>query len=105
MRSSSPETMAGFTPEPAAQRERDANDPPTFCLIREVSLVDTPDGIGFAVTVADQEGTTARLALQAHDLVTYERFQAAVWRETGCPFRYRPWDRHRRQSARSPSHQ
>jgi hypothetical protein len=76
--------------------------PTTFCLIQDVSLVDTPDGVGFAVTVADQEGTTARLALQAHDLVTYERFQAAVRRETGCPFRYLPWNSHRRQTDRSP---
>jgi hypothetical protein len=69
-------------------------EPLTFCLIRDVSMARMPHGWGFTVTVADQKGTSVMLALQANDLATYERFQAAVLRETGCPFRYFPWDSH-----------
>jgi hypothetical protein len=64
--------------------------PTTFCLIGEVVLAPTPHA-DVTVTVADQEGTTATLVLQPKDLVTYERFQAAVLRETGCRFQYLPW--------------
>jgi hypothetical protein len=53
-------------------------------------LVHTPQA-HWAVTVADQEGTTVTLALQAGDLQTYQCFQAAVLRETGCRFQYLPW--------------
>ncbi len=76
--------------------------PPTiFCIIREVSLAYTPQGVECTVTIADQEGTTVRLALQAHDLVTYERFQAAVQRETGSHFQYLSWESRSRQTGRS----
>jgi hypothetical protein len=76
--------------------------PPTiFCLIREVSPAYTPQGWGFTVTVADQEGTTVTLMLQADDLVTYERFQAAVRRETDGHFHYRPWESHGGQAGQS----
>ncbi len=75
--------------------------PTTFCLIQEVSLAHTPHGWDFTVTVADQEGTTVTLALQANDLTTYERFQAAVLRETGCHFRYSPWKSHGRDASLS----
>jgi hypothetical protein len=52
--------------------------------------VDTLAGGGFAVTLADSQGQTATLMLEARDLRTYQAFQAAVRRETGASFRYRP---------------
>jgi hypothetical protein len=74
--------------------------PTTFCLIGEVVLAPTPHA-DVTVTVADQEGTTVTLALQAGDLVTYERFQAAVLRETGCRFQYLPWGSRSHATSRS----
>jgi len=40
--------------------------------------------------VADREGITVTLVLRPADLATYTRFQAAVLRTTGSPFRYLP---------------
>lgn len=74
--------------------------PTTFCLIGEILLAHTPPA-DFTVIVADAEGTTVTLALQAKDLSAYERFQAAVLRETGCRFQYLPWGNHCRDASRS----
>jgi hypothetical protein len=38
--------------------------------------------------VADHQGLTVTVDLDAEDLQTYERFQTALLRETGSPFRY-----------------
>jgi hypothetical protein len=40
-------------------------------------------------------------ALQAKDLSAYERFQAAVLRETGYRFQHLPWENHCRDAGRS----
>jgi hypothetical protein len=40
--------------------------------------------------VADRQGITVTVNLKAEDLQIYERFQAALLRETGSSFRYLP---------------
>jgi hypothetical protein len=44
----------------------------------------------WTVTVADRQGVSVTVDLEAEALQTYERFQAALLRETGSPFRYLP---------------
>jgi hypothetical protein len=61
-----------------------------FCRILHVLLSATTPGCRWAVTVADRKGVTATVDLKEEDLRTYERFQAAILRETGSPFRYLP---------------
>jgi uncharacterized protein YabE (DUF348 family) len=61
-----------------------------FCRILHVLLSATTLGCRWAVTVADRKGVTATVDLKEEDLRTYERFQAAILRETGSPFRYLP---------------
>ena len=65
--------------------------PPTIlCRILHVLLSATTSGCHWAVTVADRQGLTATVDLEAEDLQTYEHFQTALLRETGSPFRYMP---------------
>jgi hypothetical protein len=65
--------------------------PPTiFCHILHVLPSHTAPGCCWAVTVADRQGVTVTVDLEAEALQTYERFQAALLRKTGSPFRYLP---------------
>ena len=65
--------------------------PPTiFCHILYVLPSPTAPGCRWAVTVADRQGVTVTVDLEAEELHTYERFQAALLRETGSAFRYLP---------------
>ena len=61
-----------------------------FCIIQHVQPLEPPTRNRWAVSLADGEGETVTIELGADDLQTYERFQAAVLRHTGCRFRYRP---------------
>lgn len=65
--------------------------PPTiFCHILHVLPSHTAPGCCWAVTVADRQGVTVTVDLEAEALQTYERFQAALLRKTGSSFRYLP---------------
>jgi hypothetical protein len=65
--------------------------PPTiFCHILDVLSSPTAPGCCWAVTVADRQGVTVTVDLDAKELQTYECFQAALLRKTGSPFRYLP---------------
>jgi hypothetical protein len=65
--------------------------PPTiFGRILQVLPSATAPGCRWAVTVADGQGLSVTVDLKAEDLRTYARFQAAILRETGSPFRYLP---------------
>jgi hypothetical protein len=64
--------------------------PTTWCRILLVRSSATAPGSRWAVTVADRQGVTATVDLEAEDLQTYEHFQTALLRETGSPFRYLP---------------
>jgi hypothetical protein len=66
--------------------------PTIWCRILLVQSSDTAPGSRWAVTVADRQGLTATVDLEAEDLQTYEHFQTALLRETGSPFRYLPVD-------------
>lgn len=61
-----------------------------FCIIQHVQPLEPPARNRLAVTLADGQGETVTVELEAHELQTYESFQAAVLRHTGCGFRYRP---------------
>jgi hypothetical protein len=50
----------------------------------------TAPGGWWTVTEVDRQGVTVTVDLEAEALQTYERFQAALLRETGSPFRYLP---------------
>ena len=64
--------------------------PRIFCRILHVVPSATAPGCRSAVTVADEQGLSVTVDLKTEDLRTYERFQAAILRETGSPFRYLP---------------
>jgi hypothetical protein len=64
--------------------------PTIWCRILLVRSSATAPGSRWAVTVADRQGVTATVDLEAEDLQTYEHFQTALLRETGSPFRYLP---------------
>lgn len=65
--------------------------PPTiFCRILHALPSTAAPECRWAVTVADGQGLTVTVDLAAEELQTYERFQAALLRETGSPFRYLP---------------
>ena len=61
-----------------------------FCRILHVLPSTVAPECRWAVTVADGHGVTVTVDLEADELQTYERFQAALLRETECPFRYLP---------------
>ena len=61
-----------------------------FCRILRVLPSTAAAECRWTVTVADSQGMTVTVDLAAEDLQTYERFQAALLRETGSPFRYLP---------------
>jgi hypothetical protein len=72
-------------------REEIVVQPPTiFCCIMQVMPSPTTPGCCWTVTLADRQGLTVTVDLTAEELQTYERFQAALLRETGCSFRYLP---------------
>jgi|SRR5882724_1239958 len=64
--------------------------PRSFCRILHVLPSHTAPGCCWAVTVADRQGVTVTVDLEAEALQTYERFQAALLRKTGSPFCYLP---------------
>lgn len=72
-------------------REKIVVNPPTiFCRILHVLPSNTVPECRWAVTVADGQGLTLTVVLASEELQTYERFQAALLRETGSPFRDLP---------------
>src|SRR5262245_8534564 len=72
-------------------REKIVDHPPTiFCRILHVVPSSTAPGGYWAVTVADRQGETVTVDIDDKELQTYERFQAALLRETGSPFHYLP---------------
>ena len=71
-------------------RENYCAPPTIFCQILYVLPSPTAPGRRWVVTVADRQGMTVTVDLQAEELHTYERFQAGLLRETGSPFRYLP---------------
>ena len=75
----------------SVMREKIVVHPPTiFCRILHVLPSAAAPECRWAVTVADGQGGTVTVDLAAEELETYERFQAALLRETGSPFRYLP---------------
>ena len=66
--------------------------PTIWCRILLVQSSATAPRARWTVTVADRQGLTATVDLEAEDLQTYKHFQTALLRETGSPFRYLPGD-------------
>jgi hypothetical protein len=80
----------GFSNAPFAWQKIVVQPPTIFCHILHVLPSSTAPGCRWTVTVADRQGATVTVDIDAKELQTYERFQAALLRETGSPFRYLP---------------
>jgi hypothetical protein len=81
----------GFSSVPFARQKIVVQPPTIFCRILHVLPSSTAPACCWAVTVADRQGgATMTVDIDAKELQTYERFQAALLRETGSPFRYLP---------------
>jgi uncharacterized protein YbjT (DUF2867 family) len=61
-----------------------------FCRILQVQPSTVAPGCYWAVTVVDRQGVMVTVDHAAKELQTYKRFQAAILRATGSPFRYLP---------------